>query len=65
MKIVLEMCAIDLSEIYSPESFKNKALRMILGVGMSFYVAQSWWNVKDQADPKCVGGARYGNLEDA
>eukprot|EP00972_Heterocapsa_arctica_P089378 13176955-Heterocapsa_arctica.AAC.1 len=35
VKIVLEMCAIDLAEIYSPERFKNKALQMGLSAGMA------------------------------
>eukprot|EP00972_Heterocapsa_arctica_P106795 15731096-Heterocapsa_arctica.AAC.1 len=35
LKIVLEMRAIDLSKTYSPERFKNKALRMALSVGTS------------------------------
>eukprot|EP00972_Heterocapsa_arctica_P079784 11755741-Heterocapsa_arctica.AAC.1 len=41
MKIVLEMCAIDLSETYSPERFKNKALRMGLSVGTSSHSTTS------------------------
>eukprot|EP00972_Heterocapsa_arctica_P026811 3945276-Heterocapsa_arctica.AAC.1 len=35
VKIELEMCAIDLSQIYSPEIFNNKALQMGLSAGMA------------------------------
>eukprot|EP00972_Heterocapsa_arctica_P098291 14504728-Heterocapsa_arctica.AAC.1 len=35
------MCAIDLSEIYSPERFKNKALRMGLSAGTSSHSTTS------------------------
>eukprot|EP00972_Heterocapsa_arctica_P069960 10335872-Heterocapsa_arctica.AAC.1 len=42
VNIVLEMCAIDLSEIYSPERFKNKALQTGLSAGLAEYLLTGW-----------------------
>eukprot|EP00972_Heterocapsa_arctica_P093947 13856385-Heterocapsa_arctica.AAC.1 len=35
VKIVLEICAIDLAEVYSPARFRDKALQMGLSAGMA------------------------------